>query len=632
MNTQRQNIYRAITILNSLLIPVFIISLIEKLNLSFLSRFGFIPILLIVSALKIYVLSGFGGCVLELISAEEFVIQFRRFHQNAKNLWQWFLIVFVSIFIVDFFLFSPFPSLRAWRPLYFSLLGGMASYVLAWWVIAKKYLEPLGVPRRKIKFNLGFLLVIVVACLVELIFVRSSVFIHIEDFYWQNILAFMLSYIHVFEFIFCSLFILDDYPEINKEFSRSKEIFLINPMGAGIVRSLVFSMTRNYPPFFIVLKALTPKTYKFREFNQVIWHESYFKSNALVCITCYTSNCYEAYKLAKEFKKRGSTVVLGGPHVTYLPNEALAFCDSVVIGPAEGVWRQVMLDYEMGTLRSQYKGVVTEDDYSQVHEELLNSPPHIAKDFLEITRGCKFKCHFCTIPALSNGQVHLQPVEAFVEVIKKLKPYYSNFVFIDNNIYADPGYARELFTALKPLNIKWNCECTIDIAKNTETLKLARESGCTGLAFGYEISGVSSEKNQGGKFAMARKYIEYTKIIKKAGIKIKGQYIFGFDSDNLATLFDLWKFCVSVMPKYTAFSILTPLPGSQLYRDMLAQNRIMSLNWRSYTCFRFVVSHPHLNPVVVSFFYPLIQVFFFVTTCSVGVMYLAIIIFLCFFK
>ena len=126
-------------------------------------------------------------------------------------------------------------------------------------------------------------------------------FIHIGDFHWRNIVSFILNYIHVFEFIFCSLYILDGYPEINEKFSRQKEVFLINPMGAGIVHSLEYWFLRAPPPVFVVLKALSPKTYKFRDFNRVHWHERYYKSNALVCITCFTSNSYEAFKIAKEF-------------------------------------------------------------------------------------------------------------------------------------------------------------------------------------------------------------------------------------------------------------------------------------------------------------------------------------------
>jgi radical SAM superfamily enzyme YgiQ (UPF0313 family) len=212
-------------------------------------------------------------------------------------------------------------------------------------------------------------------------------------------------------------------------------------------------------------------------------------------------------------------------------------------------------------------------------------------------------------------------------LIKKIKPRYSNVTFIDNNIYSDPAYSRELFIALKPLKIRWSSQCSIDIAKNQETLKLARESGCDELLIGYEVSGGSSEKNQGGKFAMAQKYLEYTNIIKKAGINIKGHFIFGFDSDDFKTLLQLWKFCFSIMPQFTIISMLTPLPGSGVYRDMLAQDRIINLNWRSYALNRLVVRHPHMDPTVVSFLFPLIQYLFLATTSFFGLILFVIFLF-----
>jgi len=572
-------------------------------------------------------MSAISGCILEIISGEELVLRIKRAHQNAMKLWPGFLTVFILIKLVDFILFVLFPSIRIWRSAYFSLLELIAIFVLAQWVLNKKYVNPLGLPRRKFKFELNFVMVLILAFLAELILTGVLNAVQIKYFYWHNILAFLLSYIHVFEFIYCSMFILDQYPEIKAKFNSSHEVFLINPMGAEVVKSLSYWFRRVYPPVFVVLKALTPKYYKFREFNRVLWNEHYYKGQVLVCVTCFTSNCYEAYKIAKEFKKRGAKVVMGGPHVTYLPHEALAFCDSVVIGQAEGVWKELINDYEKGALKAQYRGSASEDDHAKVYGELLNSSPSIIKEFLETTRGCKFRCNFCTIPALSDGQVRTQSINDFVELIKKVKLQGSRVTFIDNNIYSDPGYARELFTALKPLKIKWNSLCTIDIAKNEETLKLARESGCELFGIGYEISGSSTEMNQGGKFAMAQKYKEYTQIIKKAGIKIRGLFIFGFDSDDLKSLFTLWKFIFSIKPHVTALSLLTPLPGSGVYRDMLAQNRIINLNWRSYAVTKLVIRHPHMNPTVMAFLFPLVQGIFLLTTSYGGFAILAILLF-----
>ena len=627
MNDERRELRQSIALLNSILIPVFILFLVDKINLSFLVKYSFILVFILTASLKIYFMSAVGGCILEIISGEDFVFQFRRLHQNAMKLWPGFLSIFVLVRLIDFIIFVLFPSFRIYKPVYFSLLEVMAAFALSQWAVNKKYIAPLDIPRRKFKFRLNFLMVLILAYLLELILIGVLSSINIGGFYWRNMLSFMLVYIHAFEFIFSAFYILEQYPLINERYQNKNEVFLINPMGAEIVQSLSYWFMRLHPPVFVVLKALTPKTYKFREFNQVVWHERYYKTKVLVCITCFTSNCYEAYKIAKEFKKRGAKVVMGGPHVTYMAHEALAFCDSVIIGQAEGVWRQVIRDYEAGVLQSQYRGPATEDDYAQVHKELLNSPPTIIKDFLETMRGCKFRCHFCSVPTLSGGQIHLQPINSFIELIKKVKCEHSHVIFIDNNIYSDPAYARELFMALKPLKIKWHSQCTIDIAKNQETLRLARESGCAGLLFGYEVSGESFEKKQGGKFGMAQKYREYTQIIKKAGISIKGHFIFGFDSDNLKSLFQLWKFCFSIMPQFTALSLLTPLPGSGVYQDMLREDRIINLNWRSYGLIRMVVRHPQMNHTAVSFFFPLIRAFFLLTTSSIGILFSIVVLF-----
>lgn len=621
-----ENLRKSFSIVNSLLIFVFILFLAEKLNLSFFFQFGFIFVFLITGALKIYCLSGLGGCLLEILSGEEPVIRVRRIHQNALQLWPGFLIVFVLVRLVDFLLFVLFPSLRVWRDIFFPMLETTAIFALAQWTINRKYQDPCfrrNDNQREIQIGkwLGLLTVMISVYFLELTFAKVGS-LHLAIFNLQSLASFMLNYTYVFGFIFCSMFLLNRRPEIKTHFDQQKEIFLISPMGAEIVRSLASWFFPGNPPVFMVLKALSPQTYKFREFNRIIWHDRYYKSNVLVCITCYTSNCYEAYKIAKEFKKRGSTVVMGGPHVTYLPDEALAFCDSVVVGAAEGVWKDVICDHENGGLQAKYQGVATDADHAKVHEALLASAPSITKDYLETIRGCKFRCHFCTIPDLSGRQLRMAPINDVVQLLKKIRPRYRHIVFIDNNIYADPSHAKELFAALKPLKIKWHSACSIDIAANPETLKQARESGCDVLFFGYEIFNGSAEENQGGKFAMTKKYIEYTRLVKKTGIAIKAGFIFGFDSDNLKTLFSLWKFCFSLMPRYTSLSVLTPLPGSGVYRDMLAQNRIISLNWRSYTgTSKLVVSHPQLNTTLLSFFFPWIQMFFLMTTSSFGLMF-----------
>ncbi|MBI3617011.1 MAG: cobalamin B12-binding domain-containing protein [Candidatus Omnitrophica bacterium] len=376
---------------------------------------------------------------------------------------------------------------------------------------------------------------------------------------------------------------------------------------------------RNYPPLFTVLKALTPKTYNFVEFNRCFWQRRYWRADKLVAISCYTSNCYEAYKIAKEFKKRGSKVVMGGPHVTFLPDEALVYCDSVVIGEAEGVWEDVIKDYENNSLKPVYSGVAKEDFYTKTHAELMNSPPEIIRDFLELTRGCKYQCHFCTIPLLSGGKVRKTPIPELVELFKRVRTKHKYIALLDNNIYNDPAYSKQLFEALKPLGIKWQSFCTIDIAKNKEAVRLAKESGCSMLCFGYEIFGGSLEDQNRGKLAMVDRYLEYSRIIQKAGIKIRGNFIYGWDSDNIKSLFKIWKFAFRLRPFLTVIAFLTPLPGSQLYYTMLKEDRLTNLNWRQYDCLDLVFDHKSISHTFLpKIFLRAIPLFLVITTSQTG--------------
>ncbi len=587
---------------------------------SFIQDLGWSALLLFIF-LKIILYSGIYGVLVELASGQEFLIDFKQFRQNIRAFWK----IYSLLLVVPFFIHFPLTLLSNYFKalpvtVVFTHFNIIALYILANYIIEKKYVKQLGLPRRKIPLSIFNIVVILALYFIDLGVFYLPQFVMTEKYYLPNFLGFLSEIIHYFQFLYFSVLILNSYPEIQKHFTPQRELFLINPWCAGMLRSLGYALfSRGYPPAFVVLKAMTPKNYKVREFNQVIWRNRYYRGHPLVAITSYTMSSFEAYKIAKGYKQRGATVVMGGPHVTYLPKEALEYCDSVVVGEAEGVWKDVIKDYENHTLKKEYTGSGTKEYHDQVYQELLNSSPDVIKDFLETTRGCKFKCHFCTIPGLSGGNVRNKPVFQLVELIRKVKKKYNQVTFIDNNIYNDPAYARELFKALKPLNIKWRTACTIDIAKNEETLKLAKESGCVGLLVGYEISGNSPDsQNLRGKFSMAEQYRRYTQTIQQLGIAIRANFIFGFESDRLKDIWRLWRYCLSLGANSAGLGILTPLPGSQLYHDMLIENRLTNLNWCRYSMFQLVFKHKYLNDAVVSKVFPVVSVFYLLTTSKTG--------------
>ncbi len=620
---------RALGILNSFLVSVFVTFLFDvDVTLTYFeeslikSGFGFLVIISLFFINLIFY-SGFYGCFLEMATNEQMVFTFKSFRTNIRKLWKICLFFSFLPLVVHFILFVYLRDKNLTIDTISAYLNIPTLLFLSFGIIATKYLRPLKLQKRKVTISLRS---------TGVIFILYT--LYILNFHWPQfvqgpiildplrIATFLSKYIYLLSFLYISILILTCYPEIYEKYTAGPGLILIHPAHGGVLPGIAFSIISNYPPVFVILKTLTPEHYRIREFNRNIWHNRYYLNNKLVALTCYTSNSPEAYKIAKEFKNRGCRVIMGGPHVTYLPEEALEYCDSVVIGEVESVWKDIIKDYENGCLKKQYVGSTAsefqEEAHQAIYEELLQSEPAVIKDFLETTRGCKFRCHFCTIPGLSYGRVRIKPVFELVELIKKIKHRYRSVYFIDNNIYNDPAYTKELFKALKPLKIKWSTQSTIDIAKNDETLALAKESGCRLLMFGYEITGDSLEKERGGKFGMAHKYIEFSKKVQDLGIQIKGNFMFGFENDKLSDFFKIWKYCFKIRPFISSLALVTPLPGTQLFYDLIKENRITNLNWRNYTCMSLVFRHKRMNNFWLAFLYPIFAFFFILTTSRLG--------------
>ncbi|MBF0619450.1 MAG: hypothetical protein HQL19_04720, partial [Candidatus Omnitrophica bacterium] len=282
------------------------------------------------------------------------------------------------------------------------------------------------------------------------------------------------------------------------------------------------------------------------------------------------------------------------------------------------VWKDVVRDFEEGRLQKIYRGHCSLAAAVEVQQFLLNGPVARVLGSLQAHRGCKFNCYFCAGNALAGNVCIQKPLDDFLALIRKVRAGRRYMAFLDNNIYADPEYARKLFRALKPMNMRWGADTSIDIAEDETTLRLLKESGCAGVLVGYEIRPGSSERKT-GKFVFAKDYFMLTQRIKNAGIQIKGQFIFGFPEDSWVDLFRLWWFCFRIFPSATGLSFLTPLPGSAFFSDIVRREKLINLNWCAFDIFHQVWEHPKLGVSWLmrkSFF--LISAFFLLTTSFVG--------------
>ncbi len=621
------SIKKALTIVNSSFVLILII---HFLNITVSTPMRFKVELLIISLvapLKILAYAGLYGTLIELVSQQEITIKYSRFRANVISCWKQYFSIVAPPFLCYLFLASnnvitiPVDIFS-----FFAYIHPPLLFILASILIRKKYVKPLGLTKKRLRATLPVLTTTLGLFFITLFIFRLPYTFQDLGFKFTHMAKLLYAYLTTLTFTYFAALILKEYPEVRQTFDNEKEIYLINPLGGNIAFHLISILFREYSPVFVVIKALSPKTYKFREFNRIFWKKHYYAPGKLVAITCFSSNSIDAYRMAREFKKRGSKVIMGGPHVTYFPDEALEYCDSVVCGELENVWPQVIEDYENNNLQKKYLGTPAENCHELVYQELLHSSPKVISGFLETSRGCKFKCYFCTVPSLSQGKLRKQSISQFIELLKKVKKKSRHVTFIDNNIYSDPAYTKELFLALKPLKMKWSTQCTIDIAKNTELLKLAKESGCVQFLFGFEISEESFEKSRGGKLAMVNRYKEYAKKVKKAGISIKAHYIFGFESDSFKYLYKFWRFCFAINPFATVLSILTPFPGSQFYYNTIKHDRISNLNWTHYGSQTLVFNHPHMNNFILRKTYPLIFLLFLLTTSKMGYVVLVVTI------
>jgi radical SAM superfamily enzyme YgiQ (UPF0313 family) len=173
----------------------------------------------------------------------------------------------------------------------------------------------------------------------------------------------------------------------------------------------------------------------------------------LVGMTVITGTARRAYELAARFRAAGKTVVLGGPHVTLMPQEAAQHADAIVVGYAEDAWPALLRDYARGALKAEYRQA---PDFSLerpgmpfARRELFDRRAFLTQAVFEATRSCAHECEFCVAPAAWGRKQLQKPVSWVIEDIRRVGD--KRILFVDLNLVSDMAYAAELFTALAPL-------------------------------------------------------------------------------------------------------------------------------------------------------------------------------------
>jgi|HubBroStandDraft_6_1064221.scaffolds.fasta_scaffold00094_6 radical SAM superfamily enzyme YgiQ (UPF0313 family) len=301
----------------------------------------------------------------------------------------------------------------------------------------------------------------------------------------------------------------------------------------------------------------------------------------LVGISAITGTAPRAYEIAAALRDRNIPVVIGGVHPTLIPEEAIHHADSVVVGYAEESWPQLLRDFVAGSLQRRYDQSrdLKLENLPFPHRELFNKSLVNVAHTLEATRGCIYQCEFCVVP-FAWGRPLQKPVADVVADIKQMGA--KRVIFLDLNLIADVPYAKELFTALIPLKIRWGGLATTTIAWDDELLDLAARSGCRGLLIGFESLNQESLKEAKKAFNMRHDYREVVRKIRARGIALMGCFVFGFDHDTLETFDKTVDFVMASHMDLPRYAIAVPFPGTGLFKRLKAEGRITTENWSLY--------------------------------------------------
>jgi radical SAM superfamily enzyme YgiQ (UPF0313 family) len=302
----------------------------------------------------------------------------------------------------------------------------------------------------------------------------------------------------------------------------------------------------------------------------------------LVGLTVITGTAMRAYELAARFRDRGIPVVLGGPHVTLVPEDAQPHADSIVVGYAEESWPELLRDFAAGGLRRRYdqRPGLSLAGMPLPRRDLLPRSRYLTDDVFEATRGCIHKCDFCVVPTAWGQKPFQKPVEEVVADIRQKGA--RKLIFVDLNLIADRDYAARLFEALIPLKVQWYGLATVMLADDERLLALAERSGCKGILMGLESISRENLRESKKGFNSPERFTEVVEKLHRHGIALQGCFVFGMDHDTPETFLETARFAVEARIDLPRFAVVTPFPGTSLFQRLEREGRILTRNWELY--------------------------------------------------
>lgn len=342
-------------------------------------------------------------------------------------------------------------------------------------------------------------------------------------------------------------------------------------------------------------------------------------SSDLVGLSSLTPTSPRAYQLVERIKKQSSVlVVMGGPHVTFMPEEALSRgADFVVRGEGEWAFLDLVrflstglppletianLSFRRGDKYYHNPGVQPQERLSELpwpDLSLIQSWTKMRILPIMTSRGCPFNCIFCSVTKMFGRRYRIRTHEdvlAELEFWLKQKKWRSVF-FYDDNFAANPERTKELLRQIvdRKLRMRWTAQVRVDVAQDEALLSLMRASGCYVVYIGLESVNPKTLETY-RKRQTVDQIAAAIEAIHRHGINVHGMFVLGSDDDDRKTIDETVRFARKLRIDTVQFMVLTPLPGTETFLELSREGRLLEEDWSKFSGHHVVFKPKKISP------------------------------------
>lgn len=389
-------------------------------------------------------------------------------------------------------------------------------------------------------------------------------------------------------------------PEVWRKTRTKRSALLINPFYPKDPRASFGKHVLTPTLALTSIAGATPP-----DWNVAYWDENLLQGHPpwnpfpeVVGITVHLTFAKRAYALAQWYRERGAKVILGGLHVQTCPDEAAQHADAIAVGNGTILWPAILRDIENNCLKSRYY-VGYENAYAEEplpQRDILPRESFLTTTSLIATRGCRHRCKFCYLATTGIRMPYRcrRVKQVALEFQLDGQPY---AVFTDNNLGSDPEYLQQLCRALRPLEKIWSAAVSLDVTDDPSLVREMALAGCTGVFVGFETLSTRNLYNANKRNTpRPEEYARRVEVFHRNGIQVNGSFVFGFDHDTPDVFARTVQWIEQNRLECATFHILTPYPGTPLFRQLEQEDRLLHKDWELYDTAHVVFRPKQMTP------------------------------------